>query len=124
MLTKRIFLAFIFSFVFSANTYAEFVTLDCKSLMKETPQNMLYQTIKINLRDKWIDTGLGMGVYSPIVEETEEYFKAKHYGSDNETVHIDRYTGVLKIISISNVNGEKKYSLFDHLKCEKTKKKF
>jgi hypothetical protein len=119
---KKLLGILVLGLLLSGNAYAEIITLDCKSLMEETPQNLRYQTIKINTKEKYIDTGFGIN--SPIVEETDEYFKAKHYGSDGETVHIDRYTGVLKIISISNVNGEKKYSLFDHLKCEKTKKKF
>lgn len=121
LVIKKFVLAFIITLLCSA-TFAEIITLDCKSLMKETPQNMLYQTIKINTKEKYIDTGLGIN--SPIVEETDEYFKAKHYGSDSETVHVDRYTGVLKIITISKVNGKNNYSLFDHLKCERTKKKF
>lgn len=119
---KKLLMILLLSFFMSNYANAEIITLDCKSLMKETPQNMLYQTIKINTKEKYIDTGLGIN--SPIVEETDEYFKAKHYGSDSETVHVDRYTGVLKIIRISKVNGENKYRLFEHLKCERTKKKF
>ena len=38
----------------SGNAYAEIITLDCKSLMEETPQNLRYQTIKINTKEKYI----------------------------------------------------------------------
>ena len=60
----------------------------------------------------------------PIIEEDDKFFKAKHYGSDSETVYIDRYTGVIKILTISKINGNKKISLFEHLKCERVEKKF
>ena len=119
---KKFSLVFIFSFIFSVNTYAEIIILDCKNLMKDVPQNILYQTITIDTKSKNIDDGFGIG-NSPIIEETDKYFKAKHYGPA-DIIHVDRYTGVIKFILISNVNGKKTYTLFDHYKCEKTEKKF
>ncbi|WP_440915730.1 hypothetical protein [Candidatus Pelagibacter sp.] len=121
---KKLFLnILVLTLLFRGSAIAEIIILDCKNLIKDTPQNMLYQTITIDTKAKTFDTGMGLDI-SPIVEETDKYFKAKHYGSDSETVFIDRYSGVIKIISVSNVNGKKSYSLFEHYKCERTKQKF
>ena len=120
---KNVLVILILSLFFCGNSYSKIITLDCKSLIKEQEQNLLYQTINIDTDKKLIDTGLGYN--SPIIEETDKFFKAKHYGSDSETVYVDRYTGVVKIISVSKIGDQKKkYSLFDHFKCEVARKKF
>ena len=119
---KKLLAIVVLGLLWSGNSYAEIIVLDCKSLMKETPEGMLYQTIKIDTKKKVVDTGLGYN--SPIIEEDDKFFKAKHYGSDSETVYIDRYTGVIKILTTSKINGNKKISLFEHLKCERVEKKF
>ena len=36
----------------SGNAYAELITLDCKSLIKDQPQNMKYMTLRIDTKKK------------------------------------------------------------------------
>ena len=112
--------------LWSGNVYAELITLDCKSLIKDQPQNMKYMTLRIDTKKKIIETGFGFGpgYESQIIEETNEYFKAKYLNSDTGTVFIDRYTGIVKIISTYNSDGKKNYNLDEHLKCEKAQKRF
>ncbi len=119
---KKLLAIIVLGLLWSGNSYAEIIVLDCRSLMKETPEGMLYQTIKIDTKKKVVDTGLGYN--SPIIEEDDKFFKAKHYGLDSETVYIDHYTGVIKILTTYKINGNKKISLFEHLKCERVEKKF
>ena len=110
----------------SGNAYAEIINLDCKSLIKDEIQTNDYETIRIDTKKKEIDAGFGFGegYGSKIIEEDDKYFKALYLGSKTTTLYIDRYTGIVKVISISNVNDKKKYSLIEHYKCEKVEKKF
>ena len=45
-------------------------------------------------------------------------------GFDTDTLYIDRYTGIAKVISINKVEGQKKIEIIESYKCEKVKKLF
>ena len=123
---KLFYLILVLGLLLSGNAYAELITLDCKSLIKDQPQNMKYMTLRIDTKKKIIDTGFGFGpgYESAIIEETNEYFKAKYLNSDSGTVFIDRYTGIVKIISTYNSDKKKSYNLDEHFRCEKAQKRF
>ena len=108
----------------SGNAYANVITLNCKNLMKEISEGTEYTTIRINLKNKIIDTGHGKELVSEIVEEDEAFLKAHYMGMETDTLYIDRYTGVAKVISIYKADGQKKIRLIESYKCEKAKKLF
>ena len=123
---KKLICIVVLGLLWGGNAYAELITLDCKSLIKDQPQNMKYMTLRIDTKKKIIDTGFGFGpgYESPIIEETNKYFKAKYLNSDTGTVFIDRYTGIVKIISAYNSDRKKSYNLDEHFRCEKAQKIF
>ena len=45
-------------------------------------------------------------------------------GMETDTLYIDRYTGVAKVISIYKADGQKKIRIIESYKCEKSKKLF
>ena len=75
-------------------------------------------------KSKTIDTGHGKQLLSKIVEVDDAYLKASYMGFDTDTLYIDRYTGIAKVISIYKVEGQKKIEIIESYKCEKVKKLF
>jgi hypothetical protein len=108
----------------SSNAYANIIILNCKNLMKEVAEGTEYSTMRIDFKSKTIDTGHGKQLLSKIVEVDDAYLKASYMGFDTDTLYIDRYTGIAKVISIYKVEGQKKIEIIESYKCEKVKKLF
>ena len=108
----------------SGNTYANIIVLNCKNLMNEVADGTEYSTMRIDIKNKIIDTGHGKELLSKIVEENDTYLKASYMGAETDTLYIDRYTGVAKVISVWKVEGRNKFEIIESYKCEKVKKLF
>ena len=108
----------------SGNAYSNIIILDCKNLMEDKADGTEYTTMRIDFRNKLIDTGHGKELMSKIVEEDEKYLKAHFMGMDSETLYIDRFTGTAKVISVYKIEGRKKYEVVESYKCTRVKKLF
>ena len=71
----------------SGNAYSNIITLDCKNLMEDKADGTEYTTMRIDLRNKLIDTGHGKELMSKIVEEDEKYLKAHFMGILRNSLH-------------------------------------
>ena len=122
---KKIY-AFIVLLTFSSSVSAQMIILDCKDLLNDQ-KGKEYQTIRIDTRNKLIDMGFGFAGNngSKIVEEKDNYFKAKYLNLDHITIYVDRYTGTVRVLRTSKDPKKKgKIELWESYKCTKANKKF
>ena len=121
---KKFLVILVLGLFLSSNSYANIIVLNCKNLMKEVVEGTEYTTMRVDLKNKFIDTGHGKQLYSKIIEETDAYIKAKYMGAETDTLYIDRYTGAAKVINVYKIEGRKKFDILESYKCEKVKKIF